>query len=53
VESPVVTERTEETERYNTSELENKLASDQFNLTPIIEQNGKYGAFSKRMFHVS
>jgi len=38
VESPVVTERTEETEKYNTEDLEDKLASDQFNLTPIIEQ---------------
>jgi len=44
-EATVVTEGTEETEdteeknvEYNTEKLEDKLASDQFNLTPIIEQ---------------
>jgi len=44
-EATVVTEGTEETEdteeknvEYNTEELEDILASDQFNLTPIIEQ---------------
>ena len=34
----VVTEPTEDTERYNTEGLEEILASDQFNLTPTIEQ---------------
>ena len=38
VESPVETEPTEDTERYNTSELEDKLASEQFNFVPIIRQ---------------